>query len=412
MRDGSLAVLALGGLGMLLYGQGRRWAPQPWLVTMLAVVVLWLGVGYMLSTDRENVFRKFAGFTGIGIAALGCARWLRPHDLVRTAWAAFGGYVAFCVFADVTSGAVPVNAEYRFSGTLHPNSQGIYCAIVCMASVCLARMERKGFLFKVTGIVAFICLLLTKSRGSLFALLVALLAMWIAGRERVTRVRAWATLACLLGVFALGVACIDVGTSRQFKEAMLLGRTEEAGSFSGRTPLWEELWKVYVPPRFWTGYGLGGFWTGERIEDLYESQEWAMGNAHNLYLDLLLQTGAIGLAIAVVTLCSLFVATESQLARTRNMGYQFYIGMFAFAACNATMESIFLHPTKFPTMMFLACTMSVAWFGPDMAPVREQYAGVWRKVAQPAAHVARVVVRRVRGTRVVGITAAVGRNAK
>lgn len=67
---------------------------------------------------------------------------------------------------------------------------------------------------------------------------------------------------------------------------------------TGRTPLWALLWnKVQLKPMF--GYGYGGFWLGKNgpsVELPELIREWAR-NAHNGFLDLILDLGLVGLAL-------------------------------------------------------------------------------------------------------------------
>ena len=69
----------------------------------------------------------------------------------------------------------PWSGEYRFSGTVHPNTQGAYLATLGLAALCLAHADKpRQVTYWFLLFVAMVLLVLTKSRtstaGTLFAL--------------------------------------------------------------------------------------------------------------------------------------------------------------------------------------------------------------------------------------------------
>jgi O-antigen ligase len=79
-------------------------------------------------------------------------------------------------------------------------------------------------------------------------------------------------------------------------------------TFSGRTDLWEYLLtEVQLKPLL--GSGFSAFWVPEshHIMMLYKAFVWLPGQAHNGYLDILLQTGFVGLGLILLTLINYFI---------------------------------------------------------------------------------------------------------
>jgi O-antigen ligase len=72
-------------------------------------------------------------------------------------------------------------------------------------------------------------------------------------------------------------------------------------TLSGRTGLWEEL-LGYAAERPLLGYGPGAFWSARHLEAIYATQRWPASEAHSLYLEQLLDLGAIGLSLLVLLL--------------------------------------------------------------------------------------------------------------
>ncbi|HBE19771.1 MAG TPA: O-antigen ligase family protein [Cyanobacteria bacterium UBA11149] len=87
-------------------------------------------------------------------------------------------------------------------------------------------------------------------------------------------------------------------------------------NFNGRIPIWQlMLDKLYERP--WLGYGCAGFWTSDH--GLYViNNSWASGkagtgegvvrfNAHNGYMDMLLQYGFVGLSLYLFNILSVLI---------------------------------------------------------------------------------------------------------
>jgi len=93
------------------------------------------------------------------------------------------------------------------------------------------------------------------------------------------------------GYIAMGVASNPGGITR------LLGKDS---TLTGRTQLWSLVWKL-IRSHPWFGYGYGGFWLGLQgpSAPVWRAVGWQPPNAHNGFLDLLLDLGIIGLLLFV-----------------------------------------------------------------------------------------------------------------
>src|SRR4030095_6540837 len=75
----------------------------------------------------------------------------------------------------------PWESEYRFAGSVHPNTQGPGLAAVCLAAWGLIRCRAPGrFWLWVIAAAAFALLLLTKSRTTTAAILASAGLVWLA----------------------------------------------------------------------------------------------------------------------------------------------------------------------------------------------------------------------------------------
>ncbi len=142
-----------------------------------------------------------------------------------------------------------------------------------------------------------------------------------------------ATIVVLLAGSLWGQAAED-----RLAGVVMLGRQEQSAELTGRIPIWEEL-AVHVRERPWTGYGYESFWTPDRIEEVSEDVEWTLREAHNQYLDAVLEVGLIGAAaILACTLLGIWRAA-SLLRQTGDYGYAMILGLLVFGLLSGVLES-------------------------------------------------------------------------
>lgn len=92
---------------------------------------------------------------------------------------------------------------------------------------------------------------------------------------------------------------------------ILVGASGKDLTFNGRSDLWElVIAKVWERP--WFGYGYYGFWTSDAASNLRATYEWA-SNAHNGFLELLLELGFLGFLIFAAGFLRFFVMALARI---------------------------------------------------------------------------------------------------
>ena len=187
----------------------------------------------------------------------------------------------------------PFTSGYRFSGTLHPNIQGINCALLVLSAVAAATTERRrNRLYWFCAVVGFFFLILTASRTAFAAALVAIgvyLASICSKRAKIAMAYALSIVFCLVMLVLVN------GLIPGLKSAAMLGRDDSNdASFNGRTGIWDEVGRYAVRHPI-VGYGYGGFWTPTRMSLISDDEHFGIPNSHLAYLDYLLTLGAVGM---------------------------------------------------------------------------------------------------------------------
>jgi len=75
----------------------------------------------------------------------------------------------------------------------------------------------------------------------------------------------------------------------------MVGRDQD---LTGRTDLWRDIFRINQSP--WVGSGFESFWLGDRLEELWAIYWWHPNEAHNGYLEVFLNLGAVGVSLFAV----------------------------------------------------------------------------------------------------------------
>jgi O-antigen ligase len=335
--------LALAGMGPWLLWQrtGSNWNVN-WPLALAMGTYLTVSFGsYFWAADPSLCFRRLIMFGCCVLAATGIARRFTMRELCLLTVAAVGPLVAIGLAAELSLGTFrPWSGEYRFSGSVHPNTQGMYLTVLGLAAMGLARSPaerwRRAYwaLFAATIILG----LLTKSRTGNAATLLAIGVVFLL--QTPLRFKFTAGAACgWLGLAALWVLLVcGFNPLTDFREALLLGRAEQSDTLSGRAFIWP-LVTYYIGFRPWLGYGYESFWNPAHIDTISDELQWGLREAHNGYLEVLLSTGIVGLTCGIVAVLLALVAAGYGSVRRGDPAYSLPLGMLVFGVVSSAMES-------------------------------------------------------------------------
>jgi O-antigen ligase len=146
--------------------------------------------------------------------------------------------------------------------------------------------------------------------------LLMLATLLVAGRKVGVVTAAWAAVAILVFIYGTALPFLSAGGSVDTVLADALGRDQ---SFTGRTDIWARLMPFYDAAPL-LGHGFGGFWTATT-----EAAALGVKEAHNGYLAVLLDLGAVGLAIVAILLASAFARAKRLAARRDERDWAFLL---------------------------------------------------------------------------------------
>jgi O-antigen ligase len=191
--------------------------------------------------------------------------------------------------------------------------------------------------------IALVLLVASQSKTSLLlALAVPGIAWGIAAVARGLRLPPGLLMGCALAVgIPVGMLMVELNdTTLAGTLQFLFGDA----TFTGRTDIWEFAWSRIVE-RPVTGHGFNGFWgAGDASGALSTGSDFLASilQGHNGYLDILLETGFVGLVLFLLLLAVVLVRVGPVVMRSRSDGI-FVLSFTLFAILHNGFESTALH---------------------------------------------------------------------
>ncbi len=359
-----VAILAIGLFGamLLVRRDGWRLELRSWLGWLLLGYLVWCALSVFWSLNLALTVRHVGVLLFCAVGALGVARQVTLRELCLITLVVTTILVTNSVRTEIAMGTFrPLDPQYRFAGTLHPNVQAPYCALMALAAACLAsRAGRWRMFLWALCLTAVALLLLTKSRTVCGVFLVGLLVYGSFGVSWPKRIMAGTAILWVGCALAFVSLLLGWGVKRQAVALALVNREAEAGSLSGRVPLWADLMS-HVQVRPLLGHGYQTFWDPQRIGDFSHSLQWTITDGHSAYLDTLLDLGIIGAALFLMAIVTGIREVGHRFLYIGGIGYAFLFALLACRALNALMESGFSTTTNFVTFIMVCGLMHLAY---------------------------------------------------
>jgi exopolysaccharide production protein ExoQ len=335
--------------------------------------------------DAALTSKRLVTFAILSLGAVAIAHRFSLRGVVLWTFFATSFYLLLGVCTEIALGTFhPFASGYRLAGTLHPNHQGINCALLVLSGAAASEIEpHKKTFFRAFTAVGFISLILTASRTAFACTLLALAVYFMmVSSKRVRITVAFATLGLVLVVLPLLSGIGDIVPS--LESVFMLGRTNSSTeSFNGRGWIWEHL-RDYIDQRPLLGYGYSGFWDDHHIQELTalsDSDDFGVAESHDAYIQCLLDLGAIGLAAYLLAMLGALVRSFALYKTTRAPEFAFSTGFLVFCLANGVLESaivvsIFLTFIIMAVLIKLGFRSSVAQSRAEPLMIQKQFGEV------------------------------------
>jgi exopolysaccharide production protein ExoQ len=154
---------------------------------------------------------------------------------------------------------------------------------------------------------------------------------------------------------------VAIGTFMVADYEQLLASVGRDSTLTGRTELWQEIFDL-IERRPWLGYGYGAFWSpaGGEMMLLRRAIGWPVLSAHNGYLDVWLQLGALGLILLTLSLIGALATLARQLYEPNATVVVWVALMLTYLLVYNVVESVFLRQNDLTWAIYLATVAGLA----------------------------------------------------
>lgn len=364
-----LSILAVGATGVVLLLTRSKVAITPnFVLCGLVAVLCGLLVSSMLwSEDAMLSLKRASQPLMLLVTALGIAKHLRPRQLCLFVAVFTAASLGIGIFATAVKGSLLANVLNRFGGSLHPNTQAVNCAALCLASLGLIfdgqEWDKSKRRWVVLFAIGLFFLLLTRSRTGAAAFAASAFVFFMIGVSWQRRVAIVAGLGIFGGIAAIPLMVPDEGGKGIAVNAVHMGREDDISSLTGRVPIWQAV-AVDIAKRPLLGYGYGTFWTPQRVYEYSLIHHWEFNHAHSAYFESTLNLGVIGVSLGLLIIFLSGCAAISAYARSRITDYRFIVAILVLALINGLVDSSFVIVGGFAPLLVLLGVSTVMLHGP------------------------------------------------
>lgn len=337
-----IALLSLGivaTFSLIRYRASRCLHIDGLLGWVLISFVIWTFSSLIWTEDLPLTSKRLVPFGILFLAALAVVRRLSLRDIILWIFFTTAVFLFIGILAEVYFGTLhPFASGYRFAGTLHPNGQGVDCGLLLLSSVAAAKTSRRWrVLLWTCAFIAFIFLILSGSRTSLAATLLALVVYLATLSTKAAKIASALTLGVIVSFLLL---LFGPRLRPDLKSTLLLGRddADRTESLNGRTMIWEDV-GYYIRQHPILGYGYNGFWTPTHISEISDEEGQGIASSHSTYLEYFLTLGIVGLAAYTFSLSSGIWYAFYFYRLSQNSAFVFLAALLVFCALVGLLDS-------------------------------------------------------------------------
>lgn len=319
-----------------------------WLLPVLAMLsVLWSGAPTIS-------LRRAAALLGSAVFGLYLATRYSRAALLRLVLAVSAIAIVLSFLVGIALPAYAIDGTGAWQGVFGQKNQlGQFMALSAALWLLYAASARQNRVWAGFALLSAMLVLLSHSATAvvLLAVLIALLIV-----VRLWRLR-YGGLIPVIMIFAVIGGWIALRLINPETVLSLLGRDS---TLTGRTQLWSLVWQM-VPAHFWFGYGYGGFWLGfdGPSAPVWIAAGWNPPNAHNGFLDLMVDLGAVGLSIFVASFVAALRKACLLVRRRRTLDAVFPLVVLVFLLVSNITESYLVTYNAIAWVLLVAMTVQL-----------------------------------------------------
>jgi O-antigen ligase len=352
-----IALIALGAFALfnLLRSKKGRFQINGLLGWLILFYLVWAAFSIIWSIDPRFTLKRVGILIILSLGALYVAERLSLQETIALVLFICAVSVLLgLVIALATNNFYPFTGWWRFGGNMHPIAQAWHIGLLLLSALAFAKTaEQKRAVYIGIALIAFLFLLLTRSRMAFISCVMASGLYW-----SMTTPKRHQSVLIFLGIIIVGCSAFILLGNLLFiqlgEKAITLGRGElglqSMQSLTGRRPLWNALSEL-INQRPFAGYGYEAFLTGQNLQLITENLNWAAPNTHSGYISTLGGLGYIGF-ITFLLILILSLTMSINLFR-QNRDYAFIVAVLVWLIFNLFTEDQLLTRPYFPVFVWM-----------------------------------------------------------
>jgi exopolysaccharide production protein ExoQ len=285
----------------------------------LSLFLLWALLTVLWSDFPWTSFKRWIQILGMVVILLSALLYARTsNECIRSFRLILLLYIPLNLLAILLVPAAMQGDSPAWRGlAVHKNSLG-QIMLVCLVIWTYALRHAEIGSRKTATLFFCLSLVLLVGSRSTTCMVTAVLLLFLAasphvGKFLIRRTAGGPFTFILVFSFLLGVLLVFQLEVSLF--GFLTSLLEKDPTLTGRTDLWASIFQE-TRKHLLFGSGFGGFWVpnSPAIERLYQEYVWLPNEAHLGYLDILNETGVVGLSLCVIMMISYF----SKLSTAKN----------------------------------------------------------------------------------------------
>jgi exopolysaccharide production protein ExoQ len=390
-------ILSFGLVGALFLPTAIRHFDRAfqWVVALWAMYLGWAATSLIWSVNPPTTFRNVGAFVLVSVGCFGLGagfygRLPNGRDL----------FLRHLFWAGVLSSLVillPLPFRFQQYDLLSPTGRLllgadfgqlvtqpvmlVLLALVATPILGVRRWQKRDWFWVAVFVFTLLAL---KSRGPVLWGMIALGIFYLFSRTRLQDRVLQVGLLLVIGVGTYLYYSENVleTTFGPLVEYLTRGNVEATMNLTGRVPLWQILLEE-IGERPWLGVGFTAYWSSLSLLSSFQVQDVVAPSAHNGYLEELLNTGVVGLAI-LLTFCLVTLGVvRRQALRGDPLGWLVFLYMVYFLLLNLTnaVTQEYFEPSVVVILVTLGLMASRPAKDPPTSP--RAPAATFRHVATP-----------------------------
>ena len=330
-----------------------------WLLLLLAMTsVLWSGASIIS-------FRRAAALLGSSVFGLYLATRYPRTIVLRLLLVVSVIAIVLSFLVGILLPAYAIDESGAWQGAFGQKNQlGQFMALSAVVWLLFVVSFKRHRVLMGFGALSVILVLLSRSATAI-VLLVTLIA--ILALVRLWRLHYRIALPVLIVVLVVGgYFAVSVASN----PADLLNSLGRDSTLTGRTQLWTLVWQM-IRARLWFGYGYGGFWLGFQgpSAPVWRATGWNPPNAHDGFLDLMLDLGVVGLIIFVPVIVGALRYALALARRGRTLDAAFPLLFLIYLLISNITTSYLVTYNSLSWVLFVTLTIQLhLWWHEERRP--------------------------------------------